>query len=334
MSFQLLIALLASFTTTYAASVQTAALTCPGFTPPTPAAFAVANTLQTMGYVNILGIVSGKSLISSYFPDVTSVYSLPGIDAINTWYCHPNIPMAQTHALTATIREPRVNSSNPEYITRLADPSEFPQAFDRRRVKEPVGFYRDVLSKAADNSITIVAIGFLTNLHDLYYSPGGAQLIKAKVKELVVQGGSCNTTDKSRYVGYNLLHDLPSAEVVTKWPSPVTFFPGYVAQQVHINPALVLNMSTTNPVRYVYQTVNFDFKFTIHDVLATYYAIFGLTDDLFTYGNVNGTGGLQFVPNPGESVAVKQDSVWNYAVSPPAQQRFLMSVEVFLFLHM
>ncbi|GJJ10690.1 hypothetical protein Clacol_004917 [Clathrus columnatus] len=308
MSFPSLVALLlVGLTTSYA-------LPTPPLTYTDDAgAIAIANTLQTMGYVNILGIVS----------DVTSNYSLAAIDAINTWYCHPNIPLAQTNHLTDTVREPEVNSTDAEYITTLANSQVFPQNFDRSKVKDPVEFYHDILSEAEDNSVTIIAIGFFTNLYNLYYSENGPALIKAKVKELVVQGGSCNTTDKPHNAGYNQVHDLPSAEVVMKWPSPVTFFPGFVANQVQAGQA-ALNISTTNPVRFVYETVDFGLEFEPDDIITTYYAIFGLTDDSFIYGNSNGTGGLQFVPNPKSPVAVNKYSVWNYVVNPPAQQRYVI----------
>lgn len=145
-----------------------------------------------------------KTKSQNTFTAVTSKYSLPGMDAINTWYCHPDIPLAQTPHVTGVVREPGVNLTNPEYITKLADPQDFPEDFNRKNVKDPVTFYKDTLSAAEDQSVTIVAIGFLTNLHDLYYSDGGPELIQRKVKELVIQGGSCNTTDQPHGAGVNL----------------------------------------------------------------------------------------------------------------------------------
>ncbi|GJJ13411.1 hypothetical protein Clacol_007665 [Clathrus columnatus] len=325
--FQILATLvLVGLTTTTRANSDVTFLTCPNYTAPFAAAIGVANTLQSMGYADILGIVSGE--VPSHFdglPDVTSKYSLPAIDAINTWYCHPDIPLAQTNELTSAVREPTVPEDVTEYITNLSDPTQFCQDFNRKNVKDPVEFYTDVLTKAENKSVTIVAIGFLTNLHNLYYSSGGPALIEAKVKELVVQGGSCNVTSNPHGAGYNLLYDLPSAEVVTKWPSPITFFPGFIAGQV-TGIKSELNISDKSPVRFVYETANFtgDFKFGPHDILATYYAILGLSDGSFTHGNANDTGGLQFVPNPKSPVAVKEDTVWNYAVTPPASQHYLI----------
>lgn len=176
-------------------------------------AIAIANTLHTNKYVNLLGIVSGmwQTHLHTYrlktphsLTDVTSDYALYGIDAINTWYCNPNISLAQTNQTTTEIREPIVNLTNPDYITRLANPEFFPQQLNRKATKDPVQFYTDTLSAAQNQSVTIVAIGFLTNLHDFYHSAQGLDLIKSKVKHLVVQGGSANITTKPHGVGYNL----------------------------------------------------------------------------------------------------------------------------------
>lgn len=136
--------------------------------------------------------------------DVTSHYSLPGIAAINTWYCHPDIVLSQTLHVTNASREPRITPAYPGYIKDVSDPDRFPQTFDRTRAKPPLQFYKEALSKARDNSVTIVAIGFLTNLNELLYSPGGKGLIRSKVKELVIQGGSPNTTTDPHPAGYNL----------------------------------------------------------------------------------------------------------------------------------
>jgi hypothetical protein len=71
-----------------------------------------------------------------------------------------------------------------------------------------VKLYRDILSKAKDNSVTIVSIGFWTNLADVlnskpdnYSALTGRELLGKKVAEVVVQGGTFNPTT---VVGYNL----------------------------------------------------------------------------------------------------------------------------------
>ncbi|GJJ13412.1 hypothetical protein Clacol_007666 [Clathrus columnatus] len=322
LSAALVLAGLASIAYAVPTAIPTAtALTCPGFTPPIqPVPSKPKN------------IIIDTDLLSFTDDDVTSNYSLPAIDAINTWYCHPDIPFAQTNDLTTATKEPTVTDNDKIYITTLSDSKHFKQDFDRKTVQDPVEFYTNILKDAEDDSVTILAIGFLTHLNNFYNSKEGPGLIKSKVKELVFQGGSCNTTDNPHSAGFNLIYDLQSAQVLTKWPSPVTFLPGYTANNVEVGRS-ALNTSTDSPIRFVYETVNYPehYKFGSADPLATYYAAFGISD-LFAYGNEDGKGGLRFVKDESSSVASTEydDSVWDNTVSPPEQQRYLMYVMFFL----
>ena len=98
--------------------------------------------------------------------------------------------------------------------------------------------YRKLLSEAPDRSITIVCIGFTTNICALLksgpdgYSPlNGVDLVRKKVKELHLMG-CCFGKVKQRYspelldVEYNILGDIPSArELFDKWPVEIHVFP-------------------------------------------------------------------------------------------------------------
>lgn len=68
---------------------------------------------------------------------------------------------------------------------------------DSEATPTPVDLYRSVLSSAESRSMTLISLGFLTNLAALMESPPdnlssltGRALISAKVKELVVMGGT------------------------------------------------------------------------------------------------------------------------------------------------
>lgn len=285
------------------------------------AAVAVANILQTMGFVNILGIVS----------DVTSKFSLPAIDAINTWYCHPDIPLARDSKTTNDTTEPNIKIG-PQYITQLSNPDCFPEDFKSllpKDVKDPVEFYEETLQKHKD--VTIVAIGFLNNLDKLYkklLDKNNTKLITDNVAELVVQGGSCNTSNHIHGAGYNLVNSGSSAQVLTKWPSLVTYFPGFEANLSNPSVQAACSLPKNNPVRFAYDTITADNKFGPHDILATYYAIFGLRNlgnstNLFQYGNKTTTGALQLIPKPSPTTWA---SFWNddAELEPPQVQRFII----------
>lgn len=112
------------------------------------------------------------------------------MDGINTWYCNPDIPFAQSQPVTDQVNE--VNNTAPVYVTTLANSSAFPEDLhdgSNKAVMDPLKFYRHVLRRAAKRSVTIIGIGFLTHLKELYDSSGGKELIREKVAELIIQGG-------------------------------------------------------------------------------------------------------------------------------------------------
>lgn len=95
----------------------------------------------------------------------------------------------------------------------------------------------------------------------------------------------------------------------------------------------LLNQCSDDDIMWpVYETANLPFKFGPHDMLATYYAIFGSQDpqQLFKFGNTTTTGGLQFVADPHSVVAVKSDSVWNDTLRSGSAypQSFLVYVNI------
>lgn len=98
--------------------------------------------------------------------------------------------------------------------------------------------YRKQLSLAADNSVSIICTGSLTNLGKLMdskgdeYSPlGGMELIQQKVRQLDVMAG-CFTKVKLRFhagyleAEYNIAADIPLAQKVLEgWPADVHIMP-------------------------------------------------------------------------------------------------------------
>lgn len=96
---------------------------------------------------------------------------------------------------------------------------------DTSKTPTPVEVYRQVLGSAQDNSITIISIGFLSNLADLlrsapdnYSSSAGVELIASKVRELVVMGGTYPSGWEYNFGG----SDPASTKfVVDNWPPDV-----------------------------------------------------------------------------------------------------------------
>ncbi|MDR0794295.1 MAG: nucleoside hydrolase [Chitinophagaceae bacterium] len=93
-------------------------------------------------------------------------------------------------------------------------------------VPDAVKVYRKVLSQQPDNSVTIVTIGFLTNLYNLlnsaadeYSSLSGRDLVKKKVKLLVSMAGGFPTGRE-----FNLDSDVKASKAIFgNWPTKLIY---------------------------------------------------------------------------------------------------------------
>ncbi|KAF8518542.1 hypothetical protein BU17DRAFT_66380 [Hysterangium stoloniferum] len=271
-------------------------------------AYALANTFEYCGKARILGVVS----------DVNSRYAIPAMDAINTWYCHPSIPFARNRTLTNETAAPNIANidptQNPVFVTTLADPARFPQSLQDNSIKVPLDFYRETLSEAKDHSVTIIAIGYLQNLDALYHSPGGQELIQRKVRELVVGVGDFGPNSGPNRAAYNLAINITAAKVLEDWPSPVTFLGSNIGGAV-ITGQGVEKTPVNSPVRVAYEIYynGTNVENGSWDLLVTYFAVLGLEEGSFQYGNDNRGGRIEVFPNA--------TAKWNYNVTVPFQRR-------------
>lgn len=138
-------------------------------------ALAALHALASRGEARILAVIRSNR----------NRWSAPAIDVINTYYGRPDIPIGTSR--TGPDEEIWYHDAVPAFPQRLAAGSDPPEA---------VSPYRRILAGQPKHSVTIVAIGWLTNLAGLLQSRpdspsmlAGRELIAAKVKELVVMGG-------------------------------------------------------------------------------------------------------------------------------------------------
>jgi inosine-uridine nucleoside N-ribohydrolase len=116
----------------------------------------------------------------------TEKYAVSAIDAVNTFYGHPNIPIGT--------RKGDSNYIDWNYCKPIAD--NFKHQLNYNNVPDATVLYRKILSQSDDNSITIVVIGPLMNIQNLIQSQSdsisdldGKELIRRKVKQFVIMGG-------------------------------------------------------------------------------------------------------------------------------------------------
>ena len=205
-------------------------------------AIGMANILEQRGSVRILGIMS----------DIPNPLAVAAIDAVDTVYGHPHIPLG-AEAGSDTDTAPHGYSD--DLVGKL--PHSVRSSND---VPGAVDLYRHLLADQPDRSVTIVAIGAYTNLAGLLRSApgqgsplGGRGLIQEKVKRLVVEDGLFPTGAPAVT---NQKLDLASASYVvdgTDWPTPIAWVDGFVGIQTKVGGALCTTVKPDNPMRIAYQ---------------------------------------------------------------------------------
>ena len=199
--------------------------------------------------VKILGMMCSSSGFSG-------VWGPPCFDAINTYYKHTNIPIG-----TRYLDEP--NAEGPfssDYNKQVAQ--NFPQNLGTtedeilQNVSGAVDLYREILSIQPDNSVTVVSVGFLSNLQNLlnsesdeHSSLNGVELVDRKVNSLVVMGGEFPCSDVPEF---NLNADRQATERVSKdWPSEIVYSGFDIG--IKVTTGRVLRRTPqSNPVRGAY----------------------------------------------------------------------------------
>lgn len=243
-------------------------------------AFAVLHALADRGECEILA-----AMVST-----TDPYSAPTVDAINTYYKRPDIPIG-------IIREGVYRFS--KYTKTIATDFQHDWQYEDTS-REAVELYREILEKQADSSVVIVTVGYLTNMMRLLKlpaeegRPSGEDLIKRKVKKWVCLGGNFigyPAKDDLKLGNVNFQYDAAAAQyAINNWPGELVF----VGREVASEPsglAIGENLALTpldNPVREAYK-LYFDGSLKnrhVADLVAVLYAVRGLRDywDIETEG--------------------------------------------------
>jgi hypothetical protein len=176
------------------------------------------------------------------------------IQAINTYYGHPNIPIGQAYAETdPAIHRTSILSPPPAdgYHTvpgpigsryTLMVHQKFDPTFPNDDKMPPaVDVYRKALASATDGSVVICSIGNMQNIQDLLLSQpdsvsnlNGVDLVRKKVREVVIM---FNTVPQDRYL-------------LSQWPVKVVWSID-IGNYISLGQSLV-NTPENNPVRVIF----------------------------------------------------------------------------------
>ncbi|MHC4743694.1 MAG: nucleoside hydrolase [Planctomycetota bacterium] len=252
-------------------------------------ALAILHVLADKGEAGILATMSANQ----------NRWSAPAIDVINTYYGRPDLPIGSSK--TGPDPEEWYRSSVGNYPHDLTTGHDAPAA---------VELYRKILAARGDNSVTIVVVGWLTNMADLLdskpdrHSPlPGKQLVEAKVKELVSMGGTWPNSPKNEGE-YNFRMDGPAAhKVISEWPGKIVFTG--LGKDVMTGGRLVAEGPKDNPVPAFYRNFFEGHKVSERsswDLIAVLYAVRGPSDyfTLVSDGKCvsREDGSNQWIPGP------------------------------------
>ncbi|MGK9127123.1 nucleoside hydrolase [Olivibacter sp. SA151] len=200
-------------------------------------AIAILHHLAAKGECEILATVASDSHVSI----------APTIELFNRYFKRPDIPVGM-----ATADAPAIEAGNHwnDSLIKRFDPS-----LQGKRYPSAIEVYRKVLAGQQDHSVTIVTVGFLSNLNALLqskpdqFSPlNGVELVKQKVKKLVAMAGGF-----PQGAEFNVMKDASASyEVFRHWPSPILFSGFEIGKELFTGGRVAQESTEENPVAWAY----------------------------------------------------------------------------------
>lgn len=203
-------------------------------------AIAILHAFADSGKVKILA-----TMASTKYDGVAAVFNV-----FNTYFNRPNLPIGVPKGEALTLRDwqhwsDTVIANYPHHIRHNDE------------VADAVALYRQLLATQSDTSVTIITVGFFTNLANLlrsdadrYSALTGEALVRKKVKQLVSMAGSFPSGKE-----FNVEKDAAASQwVFERWPSPILFSGFEIGRKIKTGLPLVQNKAISkSPVKDVFR---------------------------------------------------------------------------------
>jgi inosine-uridine nucleoside N-ribohydrolase len=244
----------------------------------------------------------------------------PFVDAMNTFYGRPGLPIGFTHSGLKNDPSKFLLLADEQDNGKLRYPHQLKRSSDAPAATD---LLRKTLGHEPDQSVTLVQVGYFSNLAALLDTPGdsssslnGRELVKAKVKLLSVMAGAFQSIGQNaHYLEYNVTQDLAAArKLATSWPTPIVWS-GF---EIGI------------AVPYPAVSIERDFTYVLHHPAAEAYRLYNpppherptwdLTAVLYAVLSDRGYFSLS---EPG-NVTVEQDGFTRFTPVPDGRDRFLI----------
>ena len=203
-------------------------------------AITLLHAFADSGYINILGTVA-----STKYEGVAAVFNV-----LNTYFNRPGLLIGVPKGKALELKDSQhwTDTLLLKYPHRIKKNAEVLSATE---------VYRKSLASQPDRSVTIITVGFLTNLADLlqsapdkYSKLSGKELVRKKVKQLVCMAGSFPAGNE-----WNVRMDARSSEIVfDNWETPILFSGVEIGFTIKTGLPLISNNDIKNsPVKDVYR---------------------------------------------------------------------------------
>jgi pyrimidine-specific ribonucleoside hydrolase len=192
---------------------------------------------------------SGKAEILATVASNKHDLVAPSINVINTYFGRKELPVGAPKTVGVNLGSSQhwADSIVAKYPHSIKSTSEVPDA---------VSIYRKILSGEADHSVTIITVGFLTNLNNLLKSQPddispltGKDLVTNKVKKLVSMAGGF---PKGREFNIDM-DSTASKYVFENWPGEVIFTGFEIGAAIHTGLKLINSNIQNSPVKDVFR---------------------------------------------------------------------------------
>jgi pyrimidine-specific ribonucleoside hydrolase len=203
-------------------------------------AIAMLHRFADEGSANILATIA-----STKYKGVVEVF-----DALNTYFNRPDIPIGIPTGKASELRDNQHWSDT----VRLKYPHSLKSNND---AEDAVRLYRRILASQPDTSVTIITVGFITNIANLLKSKGdsvsplnGKDLVNKKVKKLVAMAGKFPEGSE-----FNVHIDAPASRYAFEnFPRPVIFSGFEIGKDIKTGIPLISDSTIQNsPVKDVFR---------------------------------------------------------------------------------
>jgi inosine-uridine nucleoside N-ribohydrolase len=192
---------------------------------------------------------SGKAEILATVSSNKHELVAPSIDVINTYFGRPELLIGAPKTTGVSL------GSSQHWADSIV--VKYPHKTDKTsETEDAVTVYRKILDSQSDKSVTIVTVGFLTNLNNLLKSQPdnispltGKELINKKVKQLVSMAGKFPEGKE-----FNIYMDSTASKYVYEnWPGKVIFTGFEIGWEIRTGLRLIKSSVINSPVKDVFR---------------------------------------------------------------------------------